>query len=493
MISSLSQLELQIHAQVIKTLRPHPLHSVIRSSAHSSAPELALHLFNFLLRRSAADHFLFTFAVKSCLTLLLRCSSAAESKAQEIHARAVKCGFSADIFLQNSLLCFYSTIGAIDFLKSVFFDIERPDVVSWTTFISGLAKNGRDEEAIAAFSLMKVNPNPLTLVAVLPVCSRLRYLKLGKAIHGYQLRISHGDRNLILDNAILDMYMRCGATRAACDMFYGMPERDVISWTTLISGFNWNHRPEEAISVFLAMVQKGEVVPNEATFVSALVACASMAELSWGKWVHSCMDFAGIPVDGLAGNALVNMYAKSGDLVNALYVFQENLHKDIASWNTILGAMALNGRSKQAIVFFSLMIRHGVVPDEVSFLAVISACCHSGMVNQGVLFLSAMERACGIIPEQKHYGCVVDMLARAGMLEESEAFAAKIMPGGIDIPVRTSWMKACKIHGLEARFREQLLDRNVNLKKTTGYSRLVISPSDRGIYGKNKKDSLREG
>ncbi|CAA6659125.1 unnamed protein product [Spirodela intermedia] len=324
--------------------------------------------------------------------------------------------------------------------------------------MAGLARNGRIAEAIAVFSRMDLEPNPVTLVAVLSACSRLRALQLGKSVHGHRLRTTHGDRNIILDNAIMEMYMRCGATDTARHMFTIMTHRDVFSWTTAISGCTRNGRPDEAISVFRAMVLCGEAVPNEATLVSVLGACASMAALSSGKWVHSYMDMAGVGVGGIAGNALMNMYAKCGDMASALEVFHELPEKDLTAWCTLIGGMALNGLGKHAIKLFSLMIRHGVQPDGVAFLAVLSACRHAGLVDQGLLFLSAMGRASCVSPEKQHYGCVADMLGRAGMLEEAEAFVAEIMPGGLDGAVRSALLNACKIHGREAKGCKHLVD-----------------------------------
>lgn len=454
----LPQLEAQIHAHIVKSPSPHLLNSAIRSAAHSANPETALHVFNHLFRRSVPhDHFSFTFAVKACCSLLRRHSHAA-AKGREIHARALKSGLCADIFLQNSLVSLYATSGDVDSASSVFSGITFPDVVSWTSFIAGLARNGRMAEAIAVFSRMDLEPNPVTLVAVLSACSRLGALQLGKAIHGHRLRTSHGARNLILDNAILDMYMRCSAPNSARHMFAKMTQRDVFSWTTAISGYTRNGRPDEAISIFRAMVQHGEAVPNEATLVSVLGACASMAALSSGKWVHSYMDMAGVGVEGHAGNALMNMYAKCGDMASALEVFHGLPGKDLTAWCTLLGGMALNGLGKHAIELFSLMIRHGVQPDGVAFLAVLSACQHAGLVDQGLLFLSAMGRASCVSPEQQHYGCVADMLGRAGMLEEAEAFAAEIMPTGLDSAVRSALLNACKIHCPEAKGCERLVD-----------------------------------
>ncbi|XP_078430694.1 pentatricopeptide repeat-containing protein At2g29760, chloroplastic-like [Wolffia australiana] len=442
----------QLLAHIVKTPNQHRLNSFIRSAS----PELALRIFNGVIRLSAPhDHFTFTFAVKACCSLLRRTRAEAIAIGREIHAHALKSGHGDDIFIQNSLLSLYAGAGAVDSAVCIFSDISCPDVVSWTSLISGLSRNGRENEAIAAFSRMKVKPNTVTLVAVLSACSRRGSLRQGKSIHGYLLRTDHGRGNIVLGNVILDMYMRCGAAEIARCLFDEMPDRDVVSWTTMIHGYSQNGMPGEAIVVFLAMVREGEATPNEATFASVLGACAFMADLSMGKLVHSFLEPAGLRAEGVAGNALMNMYAKCGDPGSVLRVFDGIPSKDLAAWNTVLGAMAINGLGERAIEIFSLMIRHGVRPDEVSFLAVLSACRHAGLVDQGLLLLAAMNGASGIAPKQGHYGCVVDMLGRSGMLEESEDLAAKIMPAGMDDAVRGALLNACKIHGIEAKIFDQ--------------------------------------
>ncbi|KAF8398408.1 hypothetical protein HHK36_017335 [Tetracentron sinense] len=388
------------------------------------------------------DHFTFTYVLKACSLLH------AFKKSREIHARTVKSGHDSDIFIQNSLIHLYVVSGDILSARRIFDAIHSPDVVSWTSIISGLAKNGCEEEAITMFALMGVRPNSTTIVSVLSACSRLRSLELGKAVHGYTLRNFNGG-NIFVDNAVLDFYAKCGALTSARYLFGIMGKRDVVSWTTMVAGYAKGGCCEEAIGVFQVMVQGGEVEPNEATLINVLSACASLGALSLGKWVHSYMGKRhDVVVDGHVGNALVNMYAKCGDMGMAVMVFNDLKCKDLVSWSIVIGGMALNGHGIQALQLFSIMLNHGISPDGVTFIGLLSACSHAGLVDQGLIFFRAMSDVYGITPEMEHYACMVDMYGRAGLLDEAEVFITD-MPVEPDGPVLGALLNAYKVQGNE--------------------------------------------
>ncbi|KAK9274157.1 hypothetical protein L1049_018971 [Liquidambar formosana] len=393
------------------------------------------------------NHFTFTYALKACSTLH------ALQKGLEIHAHVEKSGHCSDVFIQNSLLYFYVMEHDIASANRVFDLISYPDVVSWTSIVSGLSKCGLEEQAIIKFSSMDVRPNCTTIVSVLSACCYLRALKFGKAIHGYSLRNLNED-NIILDNAILEFYMKCGSLVHARYLFANMRNRDVVSWTTMVGGFVQRGFCEEAVGLFQEMVKRGEAEPNEATIVNVLSACSVLGTLSLGQWVHSYMsERHDLIVDGHLGNALINMYVKCGHMGMAIWVFNMLTVKDIVSWSTIISGMAMNGHGKQALQLFSLMLVHGVPSDGVTFIGLLSACSHAGLVNQGLSFFKAMNDVYGIMPQMQHYACVVDMYGRAGFLEEAEAFI-RGMPVEADGPILGALLSACKIHGNERIFEQ---------------------------------------
>ncbi|KAF7054908.1 hypothetical protein CFC21_062501 [Triticum aestivum] len=294
------------------------------------------------------------------------------------------------------------------------------DVVRWTKRISALARGGRAAEAVAEFSRMDAAPNALTLASVLPACARLRSLVLGRAIHGFWLRRGGGPgANPIVDNAVLDVYAKCGALRSARRVFDGMPERDVFAWTAMAWGLARSGSPQDAVAMFRAMLSDGGEAarPNEATLVSVLHAVASTGALACGKLLHSYALKRGLGGEQVVANALVDAYAKCGEARLAFEVFDLLPDKDLVSWATVMRAMAVHGRCREALQLFSMMLRQGVRPDGAVFLSLLYACCHAGQVDQALHLLGAMGRIYGVAPQREHYTCVLDACGRAGRLD----------------------------------------------------------------------------
>ncbi|GJN30716.1 hypothetical protein PR202_gb19047 [Eleusine coracana subsp. coracana] len=289
------------------------------------------------------------------------------------------------------------------------------DVVSWTKRISALARSGRAAEAVAAFATMEATPNALTLASVLPACAALRDLALGRAIHGYCLRRR---ANLILNNALLDVYAKCGALGAARRLFDGMPERDVRSWTAMAWGLARGGAPRDAVTLFRAMLllsSDSDDAPNEATLVSVLHAAAATGSLACAESLHPHALKRGLLTrERVVGNALINAYAKCGDARMAFRAFEEVPGKDMVSWGTVTRAMAVNGRYREALQLLARMLRRGVRLDGAVFLALLSACCHAGRADQALRLLDAMRRVYGVPPRREHYTCALDTCGRAG-------------------------------------------------------------------------------
>ncbi|PRQ20813.1 putative pentatricopeptide [Rosa chinensis] len=348
----------QIHALLVKNPRPQVLNPWLGYLTKSSAPQNALFLYNQMLHHPTShNHYTFTYALKAC------CLLHSPHKGQEIQAHVTKSGHISDTFIQNSLLHFYVIQSDIVSATRVFDSIPIPDVVSWTSMISGLSKCGFVEEAIVKFMSMDVKPNSTTLVTVLSSCSTLRALKFGKAFHGHCLR-NFRERNLILDNAVLDFYLRCGSLASARYLFVNMPKRDVVSWTIVVGGYAQRGFCEEAVKLFQQLLQGGEAEPNEATIVNVLSACSSICALSSGQQVHAYIsNRRDLMANVNVGNALINLYVKCGNLEMAISVFQSLGHKAIISWSTIICGMAMNGHGIHVLQLFSSMLVNGVSPD----------------------------------------------------------------------------------------------------------------------------------
>ncbi|KAK7327890.1 hypothetical protein VNO77_21983 [Canavalia gladiata] len=467
---NLNQVAIRAQQQLITNPNPqllNPLLALLRSSRNAF-----FHLYNQMLSHPFShNHYTFSHALKTCSTLHER------PKALEIHAHLVKSGHHSDLFIQNSLLHFYFAHNDVVSASHVFRSIYSLDVVSWTSIVSGLAKCGFEAQAIHAFSSMNVKPNAATLVSALSACSNLRALRFGKAIHGYGMKlIVHG--NVVFDNAMLDLYAKCVSLKNAEHLFEKMSERDVVSWTTMLMGYARAGHCEEAFAVFKRMVLDGEAKPNEATIVTVLSACASTGALSLGQWVHSYLETRGdLVVDGNIGNALLNMYVKCGDMQMGIRVFDLILHKDVISWGTAICGLAMNGHGKQALQLFSRMLIQGVAPDDVTFIGLLSACSHEGFVSEGIMFFKAMRDYYAIVPQMRHYGCMIDMYGRAGLFEEAKAFL-RSMPVEAEGPVWGALLQACKIHGNEKMsewIRGHLDNKNVGVGTLALLSNLYAS------------------
>ncbi|KAI9083793.1 hypothetical protein K1719_034261 [Acacia pycnantha] len=451
----------QIHAQLIIRPKPQIFNPLLGVLANSSSPQNALLLYNLMLYYPFShNHYTFTLTLKACSVLH------AHTKGLEIHAHVIKSGHYSDIFIQNCLLHFYVVEHDVISALKIFESISSPDVVSWTSIISGLSKCGFEAEAISKFSSMDVKPNSATLVSALSACSCLKALTLGKAIHAYGLK-RMVDNNIVFDNAMLDVYARCGSLVNAEHLFANMSKRDVVSWTTMVGAYAQGGHCEEAVDLFKKMVLEGEAVPNEVTVVTVLSACASIGALSLGQWVHSYIKRRpDLMVEGILGNALLNMFAKCGDMNMAIQIFSMLEHKDIISWGTLICGLAMNGHGRHTMQLFSHMLIHGVPPDDVTFIGLLSACSHSGLVNEGSMFFKAMRDYYGIIPQMQHFCCMLDMYGRAGLFEEAEAFL-KGMPIEAKSPVWVALLQACKIHGNEKMLdwirRNLLGDENVGV------------------------------
>jgi pentatricopeptide repeat protein len=281
---------------------------------------------------------------------------------------------------------------------------------------------------------------------------------------------------------VLDVYAKCGAFRSARHLFDRMPERDVFSWTAMVWGLARSGTPQDAVVVFRSMLSDGEAAPNEATIVSVLHAVASTGSLAYAKTLHSYALKKGLGGEQVVGNALIDAYAKCGESRMAREVFDLLPDKeDLVSWGAVMRAMAMNGRCREALQLFSLMLRRGVRPDGAVFLALLCACCHVGQVDQALHILSAMRRVYGIAPWREHYTCVLDACGRAGYHDEAAEIFRR-MPMKRDQQVLGAYGSYAKVNGVSGeRFWERFLDGEVDAGGGT-YALMSKSLADAGRW-----------
>lgn len=420
-----------------------------------------------------------------------------------LHGMVVKGrGVGLDIFVLNSLIHFYADCGWLDEAYLVFEGMQIRDVVSWNTMILGFAEGGYVDEALKMFYRMgeeNVKPNDLTMMAVLSACGKKLDLELGRWVHVFIERNGIKE-SLILDNAILDMYMKCGSIEDAERLFdkmgekdnvsrttmvvgYAragnfdtarsilntMPSQDIAAWNGLISAYEQSGKPKEALAVFneLQLIKKAE--PDEVTLVCALSACAQLGAIDLGRWIHVYMKKQGIKLNCHLTTALIDMYSKCGDAEKALELFDSVNIRDVFVWSAMVAGLAMHGRGKEAISLFLKMQEHKVKPNSVTLINVLCACSHSGLVEEGRAIFNQMENVYGIVPGVKHYACLVDILGRAGELEEAEELINN-MPVAPGPSVWGALLGACRLHG------------NLELAEKACNRLLELEPENHGAY-----------
>lgn len=288
-------------------------------------------------------------------------------------------------------------------------------------------------------------------------CANVAALESGKQIHSHIIKAGL-DSNVRITSALLDMYAKSGSMCDVREVFARMTEQDRVSWTAMITGCAENGFVEEALELFCHM-KKANASPDEFTISSVLAACASVS-LEQGKQVHAYVKKIGLELVVIVGNSLLTMYAKCGSIESAHQVFGEMLQRNLSSWNSMIMGCAQHGQGKDALQLFKQMQEANLQPDHITFLGVLHACCHIGLVNEGYHYFYSMSRDHNITPRIDHYACMVDLLGRAGHLNEAEDFIS-LMPCEPGILVWQTLLGACRIHGnveLGVRAAEHLVD-----------------------------------
>lgn len=380
--------------------------------------------------------------------LLKSLSNSGSGNPIQIHAQIVKLGLEADSFVQNSLMWCYVKGRYLDTARKLFGEMQHKDGISWNAMIQGHVKNNRHELGLDYFIRMRSSGfeiDEVIIVSVLNGSTMSGNIWLGRSIQAFYVESGRVKRDVFVGSALVDMHVKCGCCFDARKAFDEMPLRNVVSWTSLISGYVQCDRFREALSIFCSMLVEGPN-PNQLTLSSVLIACAHLGALEQGRWVHSYMDRIGLELNPVVGSALIDMYAKCGRIDAAFSVFHRLPNRDVYSWTALMNGLAMHGLGLHCLHLFSQMLLQGVRPNEVTFLGVLSACCHSGLVQEGKIYFDSMLKVYGIKPKLEHYGCMVDLLGRAGHLEESLCFIES-MPMEPNVSIWGALFRAFMIHG----------------------------------------------
>ncbi|OAY81586.1 Pentatricopeptide repeat-containing protein [Ananas comosus] len=389
-----------------------------------------------------------------------------------MHVRAVKLGLDSYLFVSNALIDMYAKLGCLGEARRVFDEMLHKDLVSWNSLISGYEQFGNVSLALELFRLMKegdCQPDVLTLVSLASATAQCGDDRGGRSVHCYIMRRGWEMDDIIAGNAIVDMYSKMAKIEAARNAFDRMPVKDIISWNTLITCYSQNGLASEAIEVFDYMEKFEGLKPIQGTLAGILPAYSHIGALRQGMRIHGRSIRIGLESDVFVATCLIDMYAKCGKLGDALLLFQKIPRKSSGPWNAIIAGHGVHGDGEEALEIFSLMEIEGVKPDHVTFISLLSACSHAGLVDQGQKYFQLMQTSYGIQPIMKHYACIVDLLGRAGRLNDAYEFI-KTMRVKPDSGVWGALLGACRIHG------------NVEMGLLSSEKLFEIDPENVGYY-----------
>ncbi|EPS65385.1 hypothetical protein M569_09392 [Genlisea aurea] len=413
------------------------------------------------------DNFTLPFVFMSCWNLLN------VTMGMLAHSEALKLGLMLDFHVVHSLITMYSRCGEIKLARNAFDEMPRKDLVSWNSIISGYSKSGLAGDAVEMFRKMKeegFEPNEMTLVSVLASCGDLGDSKLGKQIEDHVMG-TDTEMNSFVGSALINMYAKSGELESAKRIFHYMERKDIVTWNAMISGFAQNGEAEETISLFDSMMRNGRPEPNEITLIAVLSACALLGSLEIGKRVEEYASARGFKRDIYVATALVDMYSKCGDLESASKAFDGMPRRNKVSWNAVISAHAFNGRPRESLALFRRMLdeEKDIRPDDITFVGVLSACVHGGLVDEGRRWFDRMDSSFGLTPKVEHYSCMVDLLSRAGLVSEAWDFIQR-MPRKPDEILLGSLLVACQ------------KAKNADIGERVSELLLEMEPSNSGNY-----------
>ncbi|XP_077245144.1 pentatricopeptide repeat (PPR) superfamily protein [Tasmannia lanceolata] len=389
---------------------------------------------------------------------------------RSIHGYALRARFEGLVNILTALVDMYSKCGLIGTARLVFDRMRIRNVVSWNTMIDGYAQSGDSKEAMKIFRNMideGVKPTDVSIMGALHACADLCDLKQGRSIRELLMQIGLGSDVSVM-NSLIAMYSKCKRVDIAAEIFNNLRGKTRVSWNAMISGYAQNGHANEALDHFCKM-QRENVKPDSFTLVSVIPALADISVLRQGKWIHGYVIRSCLEKNVFVMTALVDMYAKCGGVHIARKLFDMMDDHHVTTWNAMTDGYGTHGFGEAAVNLFEEMQGSLIKPNDVTFLCVLLACSHSGLVNEGRRYFISMKQDFGIEPGMDHYGTMVDLLGRAGRLDEAWDFIQK-MPIEPGISVFGAMLGACKIH------------KNVELGEKAAWRLFELEPQDGGYH-----------
>ncbi|CAL8093989.1 unnamed protein product [Prunus armeniaca] len=395
------------------------------------------------------------------LHLLNECTNMSQLK--QIHAHTLRATSTTNphtLFLHSRILHF-SSLADLNYAFRVFNQIENPHSFMWNTLLRACARSSqRVEQAMLLYCRMLAEgaamPDQYTFPFVLRACAYLFALSEGKQAHANAVKLGF-DSDVYINNSLIHLYASCGRLELAKKVFEKMRERSVVSWNVMIDSFVRAGEFETALKLFGEMQKKFE--PDGYTMQSIINACAGLGALYFGMWAHAYVlrkCDGGLANDILINSSLIDMYCKCGSLEIAQQVFDRMPKRDVTTWNYMILGFAMHGQAEAALKYFERLVKKETfAPNSITFVGVLSACNHRGMVNEGRKFFDMMVNKYRIEPRLEHYGCLADLLARAGFIEEALNLVTT-MPMKPDIVIWRSLLDACSKQHASVELSEEV-------------------------------------
>ncbi|KAJ0974498.1 hypothetical protein J5N97_016463 [Dioscorea zingiberensis] len=369
------------------------------------------------------------------------------TQGRSIHGYCVRRYFDEDdILVGTALLDMYMKCTSLVYACRIFGKMSSKNEVTWSAMIGGYVLCDRMMDALEVFDQMMLEgsskPASSSLASALRACAKLADLNGGKTLHNYSIKFGFLS-DITIGNSLLSMYAKIGSIGDAVKYLDEMEFKDTVSYSAIISGYVQNGNAKEAFAIFKSMLSNVE--PDVATMVGIIPACSHLSALQHGKLNHGLAIIHGLASDVSVSNALIDMYMKCGRIDHGREVFDRMSKRDVVSWNTMIAGYGTHGRGKEAISLFLNMQAECIVPDDITFICLLSACSHSGLVTEGKHWFHAMTLNYRIKPRMEHYICLVDLLGRGGYLDEAREYIRR-MPFEPDVRVWGALLGACRIH-----------------------------------------------
>lgn len=430
---------------------------MIASFARHGYDDEALRLFCQMQRlRTQPDDMTFTSVLPACANLK------SLHHGMVVHEHVIRSGYQFNVFVQSALLDMYVKCGSLEEARKVFDRMPTRTVVSWNAMIAGYARKGYVDKALNLFQKMPLR-DVISWNAMITGYAQNGYLDT--ALEFFQ---KMPEQNVVSWTAMIAGYAQNERVAEAWELFQKIPEQHVVSWNAIIAGYSHSGQFHEARKLFQQM-QLTVLKPNSVTYTTTLPACANLAALEHGKEIHKDIIRSGLQSDIVVENSLVDMYAKCGCLGDARKVFDNMLGRNVVSWSAMIMGYAIHGCGKEALQLFEQMQLSGTLPNHITFLGVLSACCHAGLVYDGWQYFNSMTQNYSIAPVMEHYCCMVDLLGRAGFLDEAQEFITR-MPTRPDAAIWGSLLSACRLHT------------NVEIGEHAAHHLLKVDPKNAANY-----------